>query len=89
MKCVLTVLGNDRSGIVAGVAVALSECGANIDDISQTILDKIFSMTKLVTLNEEIATFNQVQEKLSAVANELGVQAIIQRQDVFDAMYSI
>ena len=89
MKCVLTVLGNDRSGIVAGVAVALSECGANIDDISQTILDKIFSMTMLVTLNEEIATFNQVQEKLSAVANELGVQAIIQRQDVFDAMYSI
>ena len=57
--------------------------------LSQTILDKIFSMTMLVTLNEEIATFNQVQEKLSAVANELGVQAIIQRQDVFDAMYSI
>ncbi|MDD6785354.1 MAG: ACT domain-containing protein [Eggerthellales bacterium] len=89
MKCVLTVLGKDRSGIVAGVAVALADCGANIDDISQTILEGIFSMTMMVTVNEEIATFNQVQEKLEAVAAGLGVQAIIQRQDVFDAMYTI
>lgn len=89
MKCVLTVLGKDRSGIVADVAVALADCGANIDDISQTILEGIFSMTMMVTVNEEIATFNQVQEKLEAVAAGLGVQAIIQRQDVFDAMYTI
>ena len=89
MKCVLTVLGKDRSGIVAGMAVALADCGANIDDISQTILEGIFSMTMMVTVNEEIATFNQVQEKLEAVAAGLGVQAIIQRQDVFDAMYTI
>ena len=89
MKCVLTVLGKDRSGIVAAVAVALAECGANIDDISQTILEGIFSMTMLVTLHEEVASFNEVQERLEATAAELGVQAIIQRQDVFDAMYSI
>ena len=38
MKCVISVLGKDRSGIVAAVSVALAECGANIDDISQTIL---------------------------------------------------
>ena len=45
MKCVISVLGKDRSGIVAAVAVVLAECGANIDDISQTILNDIFSMT--------------------------------------------
>ena len=53
MKCVVSVLGKDRSGIVAEVATALAECGANIDDISQTILDDIFSMTMLTTLNPE------------------------------------
>ena len=51
MKCVVSVLGKDRSGIVAEVATALAACGANIDDISQTILDDIFSMTMLTTLN--------------------------------------
>ena len=62
MKCVISVLGKDTTGIVAEVAVALRECGANIDDISQTLLGDIFSMTMIVTLNAEIADFNTVQE---------------------------
>ena len=89
MKCVISVLGKDRSGIVAAVAVALAECGANIDDISQTILDEIFSMTMLVTLDVEVADFNTVQERLEKVGEELGVQIIIQREDVFQYMYKI
>lgn len=89
MKCVISVLGKDRSGIVAAVATALAECGANIDDISQTILEDIFSMTMLTTLDPETADFNTVQEKLEAVASDLGVQIIIQREDVFQMMYKI
>lgn len=89
MKCVISVLGKDRSGIVAAVAVALAECGANIDDISQTILEDIFSMTMLTTLDTDKADFNAVQERLMAVGDELGVQVIIQREDVFQYMYKI
>ncbi len=89
MKCVISVLGKDRSGIVASVAVVLAKCGANIVDISQTILDEIFSMTMLVTLDLETADFNTVQEKLKTVADDLGVQIIIQREDVFQYMYKI
>ncbi len=89
MRCVISVLGKDQSGIVAAVSGLLSECRANIDDISQTILDGIFSMTMLVTLDEEAAGFNEVQERLAAVAEEKNVQITLQRQDVFDFMYSI
>lgn len=89
MKCVISVLGKDRSGIVAAVAVALAECGANIDDISQTILNDIFSMTMLTTLDTEKADFDTVQDKLKAVGGDLGVQIIIQREDVFQYMYKI
>ena len=89
MKCFISVLGKDRSGIVAAVAMALAECGANIDDISQTILDEIFSMTMLITLDTEVAGFNAVQERLDQVAAELGVQIVIQREDVFTMMYKI
>ena len=89
MKCVVSVLGKDRSGIVAAVATALAECGANIDDISQTILDDIFSMTMLTTLDPDTAGFNAVQEKLDVVGSDLGVQIIIQREDVFQYMYKI
>ena len=89
MKCVISVLGKDRSGIVAAVATALAECEANIDDISQTILDDIFSMTMLSTLKPEVADFNTVQERLAEVGAKLGVQVIIQREDVFNSMYKI
>ena len=89
MKCVVSVLGKDRSGIVAAVATALAECGANIDDISQTILDSIFSITMLTTLDLEKADFNDAQERLERVGEDLGVQIIIQREDVFQMMHKI
>ena len=89
MKCVISVLGKDRSGIVAAVSVALAECGANIDDISQTILDDIFSMTMLTTLDTEKADFNTMQERLAKISDDLGMQIIIQREDVFQYMYKI
>ena len=89
MKCVISVLGKDRSGIVAAIATALADCGANIDDISQTILDDIFSMTMLTTLDTEKADFNTMQERLAKISDDLGMQIIIQREDVFQYMYTI
>ena len=89
MKCVVSVLGKDRSGIVAAVSNVLAQCGANIDDISQTILDDIFSMTMLTTLDTEKADFNTVQERLAKISDDLGMQIIIQREDVFQYMYKI
>lgn len=88
-KAVLSVLGKDRKGIVARVATTLTECEANIDDISQTILNEMFSMTMLVTLNEKMVAFEVVQERLADDAKTLGMQITLQRQDVFDFMYKI
>lgn len=89
MRCVISVLGKDRSGIVAAVATTLAECAANIDDISQTILEDVFSMTMLVTLNPAEHSFNEVQDRLAQTAEELGVQIKLQREDVFQYMYKI
>lgn len=91
MKCVISVLGKDRSGVVAAIATVLADCGANIDDISQTILGegRMFSMTMMVTLEPARADFNTVQERLTAAGEDLGMQVLIQREDVFQAMYQI
>ena len=89
MRCVISVLGKDRSGIVASISEVLAQKGANIDDISQTILDDIFSMTMIVRLDPETAGFNDVQEALTKAGEDLGVQVILQREDVFQYMYKI
>ena len=89
MKCVISVLGKDATGIVAEVAVTLRECGVNIDDISQTLLGDIFSMTMIVTLDTSVADFNTVQERLREAGERIGVQVTLQREDVFQMMYKI
>ena len=91
MKCVISVLGKDRTGIVAAVATVLTECQANIDDINQTILgqEELFSMTMLITLVVDAVPFNEVQERLAKAGEELGCQVIIQREDVFRFMHEV
>ena len=89
MRCVVSVLGKDRKGIVAKVATVLYECDANIDDINQTLLSDTFSMTMLVTLNLEQADFNTVQAALDNAGKDLGLQIMLQREDLFQSMYKI
>jgi ACT domain-containing protein len=89
IKTVLSVLGKDRKGVVATIATTLYEAGANIDDIRQTLLGEIFSMTMLVTVDEEQCSFNDLQECLTANGEELGMQVTLQREDVFTFMYKV
>lgn len=89
MRCVLSVLGKDMTGIVARVATTLSESGVNIVDIRQSLLEDIFSMTMLVDLDEGKTGFNEVQERLNDDAQALGVQIKLQREDLFKKMYEI
>ena len=49
----------------------------------------VLSMTMMVTLNPEVADFNTTQEALTATGERIGVQITIQREDVFDAMFTI
>ena len=86
---ILSVLGEDRVGIVAAVSNVLAESGANIEDIRQTIIGGIFSMTMLVTIDEAATPFEGVQRRLSAIADDLGVQITLQREDVFRFMHRI
>jgi glycine cleavage system transcriptional repressor len=44
----VTVIGNDRPGIVAGVTKALYEEGCNLEDVTSTILRGHFSMVMVV-----------------------------------------
>ena len=88
-KAVLSVLGEDRVGIVAAISAALAENGVNIEDIRQTILSGIFSMTMLVTVDEDAHAFEDVQAGLAEVAERLGMQVTLQREDVFRFMHRV
>lgn len=88
-KSVLSVLGEDRVGIVAAISTVLAESGANIEDIRQTIIGGIFSMTMLVTVDEELTPFDVLQARLTEVGERIGMQVTLQREDVFRFMHRI
>ena len=87
-RAIITVLGSDRPGIVASVTGALAERDANILDISQTILQGIFTMTMLIDLGESVE-FAELKSKLDELSESLGVQINLQREEVFRFMYRL
>ena len=86
---VITVVGVDRVGIIAGVSNLLAQEGINIKDISQTILDNLFTMIMIVDLKEVVIEKSDISEKLNKLGEELGVQITIQHTDLFNAMHRI
>jgi len=86
---VLSVLGGDCVGIVAAVSSALFAAHANIEDIRQTIIGGIFSMTMLVTVDEEATPFDELQKRLAEIGEKMGLQITLEREDVFRYMHRI
>jgi len=89
MKAVITVLGKDRVGIIAGIATALAENRVNILDISQTIVQDYFTMIMIVELLDDSLTIPQLAKILDEVGVQLGVQIRVQHEAVFSAMHRI
>jgi nitroreductase/predicted amino acid-binding ACT domain protein len=88
-RAIVTVLGPDRVGIIAAVAGLLSDSGANILDISETIVDRYLTMTMVVDLAACRLEFAALQARLAEGGREVGVQVIMQREDVFRYMHRI
>lgn len=89
-KVIITVLGSDKSGIVAGVSKKLSELKGNILDISQTIFDgDLFAMIMLVDCKEADVEFESFKNSLKTIEEELNVKIYVQHEDIFKAMHRI
>ena len=88
MKAIITVVGKDKAGIVAGVATKIAELGLNIDDISQTVLDEFFTMMSVVSSDEK-QDFTYLRKEFEAFGQTLNVKINIQSAAIFDAMYNI
>lgn len=86
---VITVLGADKPGIVAGIAQALAERRVNIVDISQTVVRGIFSMIMIVDLSTGNTSLEELREALARKGRELGVEVTVNHIDVFKAMQRI
>lgn len=89
MKSFVTVLGNDKVGIIHEVTSVLSKNNVNILDINQTLLEGYFTMVMLVDLSKMEIDFTELKDKLENKAKEIEVSIKLQRSDIFNSMYKI
>jgi ACT domain-containing protein len=88
-KAIVTVLGRDRKGIIAGVSRVLYEHNVNILDISQTVRSDYFNMMMVVDVSDPNCAFEQLSTELESLGGRLNLQIRIQRSDIFEAMHEI
>ena len=89
MHAIVTVIGHDRVGIIAGICVALANINVNVLDISQTILGGMFTMIMLVDIQDASVPFDRIASALDEEGERLGVNIRIQREDIFNAMHRV
>ena len=89
MRAIVTVIGRDTVGIIAGVCGLLAKRQVNILDISQTVMQEYFTMIMLVDTARCSLPFGELAEELRAWGESRGLSVRIQHEDIFNAMHRI
>ena len=83
---VVTVVGKDRVGIVAGISSLLAEHNVNIIDISQTVLRGMFAMIMVVDLSKADVSVGELRKALKERGKELGVDVALHSAELVETV---
>lgn len=89
MKGIITVVGEDKVGIIAKVCTYLADTNINIMDISQNIVHGYFNMMMIVDITNTTKPLDIVSDEMKAFGLEIGVDIKIQHEDIFNCMHRI
>jgi ACT domain-containing protein len=89
MNAIVTVVGRDKVGIIAGISAFLAKHSINIADITQTILSGNFVMMMMVSLDAADITIDDLRKELAQQSREMQVEINIMNEKVFTAMHRV
>ena len=89
MKAVVTVVGKDQVGIIAGVCMHLASFNVNVLDISQTVMQGYFTMMMAVDVSMCNVALTELCVAMDAKGQEMGLSIRVQREDIFEAMHRV
>lgn len=86
-NAILTVVGKDHTGILAAAATEAAKANANIEDVSQSVLNGFFSMVMVIDVTNMEGSLEELQK---AVQDKLPDMAIhLMHENIFKAMHTI
>ena len=89
MNAIITVTGKDNKGIIAKVSAVCAEHGANIIDISQSVLRDYFVMFMIADIAELKVKLADFVDILNALGEENALKIQTMHEDIFNAMHRI
>ena len=89
MNAIITVVGKDGKGIIASVSARCAEVGANIVEISQTVLKDYFAMIMLIDISELNMPFTDFVDDMKRLGESRDLDIRAMHEDIFDAMHTI
>lgn len=89
MKAVVTVIGKDSVGILAKVSAECSSHNANILDVTQSVLQDMFTMIMLIDIGELSSDFSDLASALEALGEKIGMKVHVMHEDIFNSMHRI
>ena len=89
MKAIVTVVGQDRVGIIAAVCTKLAAYNVNVLDISQTVMQGYFTMMMATEISQCSIPVAELAREMEKAGQEMGLSIHVQREDIFQAMHRI
>ena len=89
MKAIVTVVGQDRVGIIAAVCTKLAEYNVNVLDISQTVMQGYFTMMMATEVSACNIPLAELGRRMEEVGEQMDLSIRVQREDIFQAMHRI
>ena len=89
MKIVVTIIGQDKVGIIAMVSNVLAEYSVNIVNIDQSIVEDFFNMVMLADMSQATISLKELNQMLKDKGIEMGLDIKVQHEDIFNAMHKI
>lgn len=89
MKIVISVIGKDSVGILAGVSNKCAQFGINIIDVSQSVLQDMFCMIMICDIEKMTIDFSKFADDISEYGKENGLIIHAMHEDIFNSMHKI
>ena len=89
MNAIITVVGHDSKGIISKVSAKCAESGANIVEISQSVLKDYFAMIMVVDATDLNMPFTSFVDEMKTLGESAGLDIRTMHEDIFNSMHRI
>lgn len=86
-RAAVTVIGKDQVGILANVSAGCADAGANVIEVTQSVLDGYFCMIMVIDISKLTIDLDMLKKNIEKRVPSMVVH--VMHQNIFDSMHRI